>query len=213
MSVLGTIQAAQRSANRANLQRYQQGLGLYDQMIAGWKEGGGFVKGAEATLARTKTKDVASGMQSLASSGLAGTTVAAGLPKKWEEEVGTPARLGIADIAGQRLMQAQQAKAGFIERREDTGPDYGAIMSAMQQAGQQDPYGGRTTFGASSFRNKGGVVRQQTSASQPSISRARRTGYKAPAPYHPAGSTFAQQYKTAKQRMAGTDPYAGKYSG
>ena len=146
MSIMGTIQEAQRDANRANLQRYQEGLGLYDQMIKGWKKGGGFAKGAKAGLARARTKSMASGMQSLASSGLACTTMAAGLGKKWEEEVGTPARLSIADIAGQWLMQARQAKAGFIERREDYGPDPGMTSQLMQGVGQasvptSDPYG------------------------------------------------------------------------
>jgi len=153
-SILGAFQAAQASANRANLDRYKEGIGIYDTMISNWKKGGGFVKGAKATLARTKTKDVASGMQSLVSSGLAGTTMAAGLGKAWEEDVGAPARLNIADIAGQRLMQAQQAKAGFIERREDYGPDPSLVSSVMQGMGQAsapDPYGGRSTFGANSF--------------------------------------------------------------
>ena len=152
MSIMGTIQEAQRDANRANLQRYQEGLGLYDQMIKGWKKGGGFAKGAKAGLARARTKSMASGMQSLASSGLAGTTMAAGLGKKWEEEVGTPARLSIADIAGQRLMQARQAKAGFIERREDYGPDPGMISQSMQQIG----------------RGSGGSVSQPQGSTRPS---------------------------------------------
>ena len=137
MSILGAFQAAQRSANVANLQRYKQGLGLYDQMITNWGKGGGFVKGAEATLERTKKRDVAGGMQNLVSSGLAGTTMAAGIGKKWEEEVGAPSRLSIADIAGQRLAQAMEGKAGFIERRQDTGPDPGMVSSLMQGMGNQ----------------------------------------------------------------------------
>ncbi len=137
-SILGSFQAAQASANKANLARYKEGIGLYDQMITNWSTGGGFVKGAEATLGRAKKRDMASGMQSLVSSGLSNTTTSAGLGKKWEEEVGAPARLNIADVAGQRLMQAQMGKAGFIERRTDSGPDPGMVMNAMRGMGQSE---------------------------------------------------------------------------
>ncbi len=150
MSILGVFQAAQTRANQANLARYKEGIGLYDQMITNWGKGGGFVKGAEATLERTKKKDIASGMQSLVSSGLVNTTMSAGIGKKWEEEVGASARLNIADVAGQRLMQAQREKAGFIERREDSGPDPSMVSSLMQGMGRSEGApsgGGRTQFG------------------------------------------------------------------
>ena len=67
-SILGAFQAAQASANRANLARYKEGIGIYDTMISNWKKGGGFVKGQTAQLERTKKKDIASGMQSMVSS-------------------------------------------------------------------------------------------------------------------------------------------------
>lgn len=207
MSILGTIQAAQRSANLANLRRYQQGMTLYDQMIAGWKKGGGFVRGAEATLARTKKKDVASGMMSLSQSGLAGTTLSAGLPKRWEEEVGTPARLGIADIAGQRLMQAQQAKAGFIERREDVGPDVGAIMSAMQGMGQAS--GSGSTWGQyKPHPTATKMIMQQPTSTGTAYGRssASRSSY---VPYTPYKQTAVDIRGAAARKAVGKDPYGG----
>ncbi|MCP4598505.1 hypothetical protein [Neptuniibacter sp.] len=142
-SIMSSFQASQAAATKANLDRYRTGLGIYDEVISRYKKGGGFVKGAEATLARTKKKDVASGMQSLVSAGLAGTTMSAGIGKKWEEEVGSPARLSIADVAGQRISQAQLGKAGFIERRQDVGPDPGMISQLMQGLGRSS--GGRMT--------------------------------------------------------------------
>jgi len=146
-SILGAFQAAQTSANRANLARYKEGIGIYDQIISRYGKEGGFVKGQTAQLERTKKKDIASGMQSMVSSGLAGSTAAAGLPGAWEEDVGAGARLNIADVAGQRMSQAQLGKAGFIERRQDTGPDPSLVSSLMQGmgrsegAGASDPYG------------------------------------------------------------------------
>lgn len=207
-SILGSFQAAQAATNRANLQRYQEGKSLYDEIIGRYKAGGGFVKGQIAGLERRKVRGVAAGMMSLSQAGLAGTTLSAGLGKRWEEEVGTPARLSIADIAGQRLSQAQMAKAGFIERRQDVGPDPGMVSSLMRGVGraQPDPYGGRTTFGASSFRNQGGVVPLQTSAgvNRPSISRARTPARRATtSPYtqKPYFSRWGQPTRAIPQRQ------------
>lgn len=140
-SILASFQASQRQANLANLQRYKQGLGIYDEVIGRVKAGGGFVKGQLAQLERRKTRGVAAGMMSLSQHGLAGTTLSAGLGKRWEEEVGTPMRLSIADIAEQRLSQAQMGKAGFIERRQDVGPDPGMVSQLMQGMGRAQPAG------------------------------------------------------------------------
>jgi len=156
-SILGAFQAAQTSANRANLARYKEGIGIYDQIISRYGKEGGFVKGQTAQLERTKKKDIASGMQSMVSSGLAGSTAAAGLPGAWEEDVGAGARLNIADVAGQRMSQAQLGKAGFIERRQDTGPDPSLVSSLMQGMGQASGSGsgGRTSFGwGETFKSK-----------------------------------------------------------
>jgi len=56
--------------------------------------------------------------------------------RRWEEAVGGPERLKLEDIQMQRLSQAQIGKAGFIERREDIGPDYGMIAQLATQVGQ-----------------------------------------------------------------------------
>ena len=103
-------------------------------------------------------------MQALVSSGLSSTTQAAGLGKKFEEEVGAPARLQAQDISSQRLSGAEAQKAGFIERREDVGPDYATIASLAQSIGQAG--GGGASRGASrvgqsapwylAYRGKGG---------------------------------------------------------
>ena len=137
-SLILQFQAQQERANAANELRYQQGLDLFDRIIA-QSEGGGFMAATEAGLERGQTKAVSQGMQSLVSSGLSSTTQAAGLGKKYEEEVGAPARLQAADVEQQRLTQALTGKAGFIERREDIGPDFATIAGLAQSigAGQQ----------------------------------------------------------------------------
>ena len=180
-SILGVFQAAQTRANQANLARYKEGIGLYDQMITNWGKGGGFVKGAEATLERTKKKDMASGMQSLVSSGLVNTTMSAGLGKKWEEEVGAPARLNIADVAGQRLMQAQREKAGFIERRTDSGPDPSMVSSLMQGMGRSSGSQSSGELPGFGWFNKGKATK---SVRQPSIASSTVYGRKKQAPQY-----------------------------
>ena len=53
---------------------------------------GEFMAGTEATISRGSKRAIASGVQQLASAGLAGTSIIGGLGKKYEEEVGMPAR-------------------------------------------------------------------------------------------------------------------------
>jgi len=137
--LLSKFQEQQAAANLRNEQRYQEGLTLFDRMISQYETGGTFEKATEAALQRGETKSVASGTQALVSSGLASTTQAGGLSKKFQEEVAAPARLQAADISSQRLGQALTQKAGFIERREDVGPSFSDIAELTKSigAGQQ----------------------------------------------------------------------------
>ena len=132
--IIARFQQQQEAARLMNEQRYQEALELYSQMIEQYEPGGAFGAGYEAQLARTKTQDVAAGQQALVSGGLFGTTITAGLPKKWEEEVGQPARLKLEDVRMGRYAEAMEKKAGLIERREDIGPDYALIAQLSAQA-------------------------------------------------------------------------------
>ncbi len=135
--LIANFTAAQERARAANETRYQQGLDIFDRIIERYKEEGTFTEGVEAQLERASTKAVSQGMQSLVSSGLSSTTQAAGLGKKFEEEVGAPTRLQAQDIASERLSGAERGKAGFIERREDIGPDYATIAGLAQTIGSR----------------------------------------------------------------------------
>jgi hypothetical protein len=81
---------------------------------------------------------MASGMQSLVSSGLSGTTVAAGLGKKFEEEVGMPTLAGI-----------EEARAGNLSRLY-------ASLAGMEQSGYESarsqPGGGGGGLGPNARR-------------------------------------------------------------
>ncbi len=127
--------AAAAKATAANEERYSQGMGLWDEIIKRYQPGGGYGAGALASYERGKTGAVGAGMQQLVSSGLANTTVAATIGKKYEEEVGTPFKLQLQDVQSQRLSEAQAGKAGFIERRTDAYPDPGLAASLGSQVG------------------------------------------------------------------------------
>lgn len=83
--------------------------------LAYYAEGGGYGKGTEAALERGRTKAVTSGAQSLVSAGLAGTTMMAGLGKKFEEEVGMPTRARVEETRAQAMSSLEMAKAQIIQ--------------------------------------------------------------------------------------------------
>lgn len=131
-SLIDQFIRAQQQAKSANEARYQQLLNLASEVENLF--GANYGAGAKAELERTKVRDVASSQQGLVSAGLGGTTRSAGLSKKWEEEVGVPARLNLEDVIAGKQFAAKQFKAGIIERRTDEYPDYNALMQAVAAA-------------------------------------------------------------------------------
>ena len=95
-----------------------------------YEPGGGFGKGVEAGLERGRVKAMASGMQHLVSAGLAGTTMAGTLSKRYEEEVAAPTRMGIEEQRAQAISGIEMQQAGWAQQR-------GQAATQMQfQAGQ-----------------------------------------------------------------------------
>lgn len=99
-----------------------------DRAIAQYQPGGGFGKGTEAALARGETRAVASGAQSLVSAGLAGTTMMAGLGKKYQEEVAAPMRARVEETRAQAISGLEMTKAQIIQ-----GATESARASALQK--------------------------------------------------------------------------------
>jgi hypothetical protein len=116
--LLKGVTAADVSAREKTEARYGEAKNIYDQMIDMFAPGGGFGEQAKKQM-------IASGQQSLVSSGLFGTTQAAGL--------GMAATGQIEGMRAGKYGEALMAKAGLLERREDEGPDYKLIASLMQQ--------------------------------------------------------------------------------
>jgi len=155
-SLIDQFTVAQKKAEAANEARYQQLLGIAGDVEKLFGEGYG--AGFKTELERAKTRDMASSMQGLVSSGLGGTTRAAGLGKKWEEEIGVPSRLKLEDIIAEKQFGAKQFKAGIIERRTDTYPDYNALMQGISAAYStpQTTSGGQSDKSGWMFQDIGG---------------------------------------------------------
>jgi len=119
---------AGEKARQANLARKQQIESMYGEMMKRYQPGGAFERRGLGEIERQRTKGVGKEMQQMISSGLFGTTTAAGTGRRWEADVGAPARLRLEDIMQQRLTGIQQQKAGFLERIKEPYPDYSALM-------------------------------------------------------------------------------------
>ncbi len=96
---------------------------------------GDYMAGIEAQLGRGRTRAVAGGMQGLAAAGLASTSMAGGLARKYEEEVAAPT---MAQATTQRLTALAglaQTEAGFqaqLAPRETTQKTTTSPMTTEQ---------------------------------------------------------------------------------
>ena len=120
--LVGQFQTQADEARAATEERYGQGLGIYDQIISMFQPGGGFGAGQMEQFERTKEQALAQQYQSAITSGLGNVTTQLGAESAYEQRVGVPFRLQLADLMTERLTGAMGEKAGFIERREDIPP-------------------------------------------------------------------------------------------
>lgn len=86
-----------------------------ERAIAYYSPEGGYGKGVEAGIERGRVKAVSGGMQALVSAGLAGTTMAGGLGKKFEEEVAMPTRARVEESRGKATAELEVLKAQIIQ--------------------------------------------------------------------------------------------------
>ena len=113
----------------------------FEKAMEMYRPGGGFGAGVEAGLERGRVRTVASGTQRLVTAGLAGTTMAAGLGKKYEEEVAAPTRAGVESERAQRLSSLYaamgMAEQGAVEAGAGRQLGYAQLgASQVASAGQ-----------------------------------------------------------------------------
>ncbi|KKN68769.1 hypothetical protein LCGC14_0447890 [marine sediment metagenome] len=111
--VAGVLYTNERKYNEAV--RREKELEPLRRAKAQYQPGGGFGKGVETGLERGRVKAVSVGMQNLVSAGLAGTTMAAGLGTKFEEEVAAPTRASLEEERARAIsgIEMQEAGMGF----------------------------------------------------------------------------------------------------
>ncbi len=169
---------------------------LLDQVIARYQPGGDYGKAALGTLETRKKKTLASQQQSLVSSGLSGTTRGASLGKKFEEDIGTPTRLGIEETRVGALTQAMQAKAGFMER--DQARQDQLMRDAYERLAQQQQ----------AQREANEAVRTRSAANEASSSQWMQEFMNRGSTGGSTGSTAGFSYDGRTQQSA-TDPWGG----
>lgn len=91
-------------------------LAVIEEAIQRYRPGGEFAKTRGEQLRETKTTYVPQARSELVSRGLAGTTMGAAIPARFEKTVAKPWRTQTEMLRGQSLMEAIMAKAGIMER-------------------------------------------------------------------------------------------------
>jgi len=114
----------------------KEALAAIQRAKAYYEPGGGFGRGVEAGLERGRVKAVSGGMQNLVSAGLAGTTMAGGLGKRFEEEVAAPTRAGVEEQRAQAVSGIEMQEAGMRFQAGQAGLQRGfqATQSSAQRA-------------------------------------------------------------------------------
>lgn len=133
-NLIQSLQQSDVAAKKATEERYAEAKEKMELIESIYAPGGAFGQGYAAYLASAQEKAVAKGAQRLVSSGLYGTTQAAGLETAWQQEVGAPATAEFQRMQMGQYAKALQGTAGLLERREDIGPDYGMIAQLMAKA-------------------------------------------------------------------------------
>jgi len=135
---------------------------LLDEIIQRYRPGGEFGKAELALLGRAKKKSLAETAQGLVSAGLSGTTAGVGAGKKWEEEIGMPAKLKLEDIRSGRLSEALGAKAGFLGKMALAQQQVDLQYTELQKRYEQSIVGRVEPSGVSSPFSRGGTARGGT---------------------------------------------------
>lgn len=151
--------------------------------LAQYAPGGGFGKGVEAGLERGRVKAMASGMQHLVGAGLAGTTMAAGLGKRYEEEVAMPARAGVEERRAQAISGIRMAEAGM---------EFQAGEAGLQRGFQAGQAGAQRSLQQYIANLQANLQREQMAQRGPTITAPTGRGY---------AQQFPSIYDTAEQRV------------
>ncbi len=127
---INSISAGSASARQANVQRQARIESMYADMLKSVGRGGAFEKSGLADIEKTRVSGVGEETQSMISSGVYGTTTAAGVGAK-HRDIAAQSRIKLEDLLVQRELGVKQQTAGFLERIEDSYPDYSQLLSML----------------------------------------------------------------------------------
>ena len=172
----------------------------FEKALSYYRPGGGYAKGVEASLVRGEKKSTASGMQSLVSSGLAGTTMAAGLGKKYQEEVAAPTRARVEETRVGQMSSIEMALANLRQGAAESE------KSRLAQAAEAEKY--RLAQAAEAEKNRkaqqGSLMAQLRSREY--LASLGKKSTKKPSMFSAFGSS-----KTTKTPGASSDSKYGSY--
>ena len=167
-SLTDLYKEATEEAQAANEERYQQAMGIANQIVSMYSPTGLFGQGYKASLERAKSQSVSSGLASLVQSGRGASGGAASLATAWEQGVGAEARLKLEDLLTEKQATALQNKISLIQSKEDIYPDYSQLSQAAAASSSaprlttggfdmDQPFGGGYTYGSLGGRTSGGT--------------------------------------------------------
>lgn len=122
------------SANAANLARYRQAMAIHNQRIAAARQMGQF---NQQMISRGLAQGNAADTQNLISRGMFNTSNREAMSRGRDFDANL-LRMRSREGVLQNLQNVYGDKAGFIERREDVGPDsyMQTLLALMQQLGR-----------------------------------------------------------------------------
>jgi hypothetical protein len=125
---------ATNRANMANELRYQQGLGLWNNIAAKFDIGGSYMQGAMQSYEQGKLSAMSSLAQNMVNSGIYNTSTMGSANARYEKDVGSTYRKQIEDERIRQSANALQGAAQFIASKNEVAPDAGLYASLKQGA-------------------------------------------------------------------------------
>lgn len=157
-NLAGEFQRAQEAANRANLERFEQVKGGFENRFnRGMANLQGLGQQELADIDQSFEELQAQQLANLTQRGLSGSTIPAVLQQGIARERGRTRGSTLDRLRQQRLSLDADLSGdllGFIERREDTGPDFGQLITLGRELGRSRD--GR--LGGSRLGSVGGAV-------------------------------------------------------
>lgn len=188
----------------------------FEKAIAQYAPEGGFGKGVEAGLERGRVKAVASGTQAMVSAGLAGTSVMAGLGKKYEEEVAAPTRAGVESERAGRLSSLYAVQAGAEQSAYESAESRSLQEYLQQYRGGGGGYGEISTPGLDAFGKpmRGSVQQQQLDIQRQELALRKKGQQENVAQFTGGLSSYGQDYYGSDSMgLVKTSAYQGPLTG